>query len=68
MMRLPGGRTIQRWLSQAYVELTFPLAVQNFTVNPMAKRMSGVATAYLRRQVADPLVRDELTPRYAIGC
>jgi cyclohexanone monooxygenase len=28
MMRLPGGKAVQRLLSQAYVELTFPLAAQ----------------------------------------
>src|SRR6185312_8310201 len=50
-MRLPGGKTVQRWLSQAYVELTFPLAAQYFTVNPMAKRMSDAGRAYLRKQV-----------------
>jgi cation diffusion facilitator CzcD-associated flavoprotein CzcO len=68
MMRLPGGKTVQRLLSQAYVELTFPLAAQYFTVNPMAKNMSKVGEAYLRKQVDDPVVRDKLTPRYAVGC
>jgi cyclohexanone monooxygenase len=67
-MRLPGGRTVQRLFSQAYVELTFPLAAQYFTVNPMAKNMSKVGEAYLRKQVKDPDVRDKLTPRYAVGC
>ncbi len=38
LMRLPGGKAVQRLISQAYVELTFPLAAQYFTVNPMAKR------------------------------
>src|SRR6201991_3948987 len=68
IMRLPGGKTVQRMLSQAYVELTFPLAAQYFTLNPMAKNMSKVAEAYLRKQVDDPDVRDKLTPRYAVGC
>jgi cation diffusion facilitator CzcD-associated flavoprotein CzcO len=68
MMRLPLGKTLQRFISQAYVELTFPLAAQYFTVNPMAKRMSSLGTAYLRRQVHDPDTRDKLTPRYAVGC
>jgi cation diffusion facilitator CzcD-associated flavoprotein CzcO len=67
-MRIPGGKSVQRFLSQAYVELTFPLAAQYFTVNPMAKRMSEVGKAYLRKQVEDPEVRDKLTPRYAVGC
>jgi len=68
VMRLPGGKTIQRFLSQAYVELTFPLAAQYFTVNPMAKNMSKVGEAYLRKEVDDPEMRDKLTPRYAVGC
>jgi cyclohexanone monooxygenase len=68
IMRIPGGKAIQRLLSQAYVELTFPLAAQYFTVNPMAKNASKVGEAYLRKQVDDPVVRDKLTPRYAVGC
>ncbi|MGB3353532.1 MAG: NAD(P)/FAD-dependent oxidoreductase [Mycobacterium sp.] len=68
MMRLPIARTLQRLISQAYVEFTFPLAAQYFTVNPFAKRMGAVGRAYLRRQVDDPAVRDNLTPRYAVGC
>jgi cyclohexanone monooxygenase len=68
MMRLPFGKSLQRLISQAYVELTFPLAAQYFTVNPMAKRMGAVGRAYLRKQVDDPVLRDKLTPRYAVGC
>lgn len=68
MMRLPGGHVVQRLLSQAYVELTFTLPAQYFTVNPMAKNMSKVGEAYLRKQVDDPQVRAKLTPRYAVGC
>lgn len=67
-MRIPFGKTVQRLVSQAYVELTFPLAAQYFTLNPMAKRMGAVGKAYLRKQVDDPVVRDKLTPRYAVGC
>ncbi|MGE0217584.1 flavin-containing monooxygenase [Mycolicibacterium sp.] len=68
LMRLPFGMAVQRLLSQAYVELTFPLAAQYFTVNPMAKRMGRIGLAYLRKQVQDPVLRDKLTPRYAVGC
>ena len=67
-MRLPGGKAVQRLLSQAYVELTFPLAAQYFTVNPMAKRAPEFGKAYLRKEVKDPVLRDKLTPRYAVGC
>ncbi len=68
LMRLPGGHVVQRLLSQAYVELTFTLPAQYFTVNPMAKNMSKVGEAYLRKEVDDPEVRGKLTPRYAVGC
>ncbi|MGH3674286.1 MAG: flavin-containing monooxygenase [Mycobacterium sp.] len=67
-MRIPGGKSVQRLMSQAFVELTFPLAAQYFTMNPMARRMDEVGKAYLRREVKDTVVRDKLTPRYAVGC
>jgi cyclohexanone monooxygenase len=67
-MRVPGGRTVQRLLSQAFVEFTFPLAANYFTLNPFARKMAEAGRAYLRSQVDDPVVRDKLTPRYAVGC
>jgi cyclohexanone monooxygenase len=67
-MRIPGGKLAQRLLSQAFVELTFPISAQYFTVFPLARRMGSAGLAYLRQQVHDPLVREKLTPRYAVGC
>lgn len=67
-MRIPGGKALQRLLSQAYVELTFPISAHYFTVIPLAKRMATLGRAYLRRRVRDPVVREQLTPRYAVGC
>ncbi|WP_409426298.1 flavin-containing monooxygenase [Mycobacterium sp. SMC-11] len=67
-MRMPGGKSLQRLVSQAYVEATFPIAAQYFTVFPLAKRMESAGRAYLRRQVHDPNLRKQLTPRYAVGC
>ncbi len=67
-MRIPGGKIAQRLLSQAYVEVTFPLSAQYYTVFPIAKRAEAAARSYLRQQVRDPVVRDKLTPRYAVGC
>ena len=67
-MRLPGAKALQRLISQAYVEVTFPLPAQYFTVYPLARWMAPVGRAYLRRQVRDPAVRKQLTPQYAIGC
>jgi cation diffusion facilitator CzcD-associated flavoprotein CzcO len=68
VMRIPGGKAVQRLLSQAYVEATFPIAAHYFTVFPLAKRMAVLGRQYLRQQVKDPVVRDQLTPRYAVGC
>jgi cation diffusion facilitator CzcD-associated flavoprotein CzcO len=67
-MRIPGGKVVQRLLSQAFVELTFPIAAQYFTVFPLARRMKSAGLSYLRQQVHDPTVREQLTPRYAVGC
>jgi cation diffusion facilitator CzcD-associated flavoprotein CzcO len=67
-MHIPGGKLVQRLISQAFVELTFPIAAQYFTVFPMAKRMESAGLSYLRQQVHDPTVREQLTPRYAVGC
>ncbi|MGI9125393.1 MAG: flavin-containing monooxygenase, partial [Mycobacterium sp.] len=67
-MRLPAGRWAQRLISQAYVELTFPLAANYFTVNPLARNMAAAGKSFLRKQVHDPVVREKLTPRYAVGC
>jgi cyclohexanone monooxygenase len=68
LMRLPMGHAVQRVLSQAYVELTFTLPAQYFTINPIARNMSKFGKSYLGTQVHDPQVRDKLTPRYAVGC
>ena len=67
-MRIPGGKSLQRLASQAYVEATFPIAAQYFSVFPLAKQMEAAGRAYLRRQVHDPDLRKQLTPRYAVGC
>ncbi|OMC07134.1 NAD(P)/FAD-dependent oxidoreductase [Mycobacterium sp. SP-6446] len=67
-MRIPGGKVVQRLITQAFVEVTFPIAVQYFTVFPVAKRMESAGLRYLRQQVHDPAVREQLTPRYAVGC
>ena len=67
-MRIPGGKSLQRLLSQAYVELTFPISAHYFTWNPFADKVADAGKAYLRKQVRDPAVRAKLTPRYAVGC
>jgi cation diffusion facilitator CzcD-associated flavoprotein CzcO len=67
-MRIPSVAAVQRLLSQAFVELSFTIAAQYFTVIPLAKRMGHVGRRYLRQQVDDPDVREQLTPQYAVGC
>jgi cyclohexanone monooxygenase len=67
-MRIPGGKALARVLSQAYVELTFTISAQYYTVFPLARRAEKMGRAHLRRAVHDPEVREKLTPRYAVGC
>jgi cation diffusion facilitator CzcD-associated flavoprotein CzcO len=67
-MRMPGGKSLQRALSQAYVEVTFPLSANYFGVLPLAKGARTMGLSYLRTQVDDPVVRQKLTPDYAVGC
>jgi cation diffusion facilitator CzcD-associated flavoprotein CzcO len=67
-MRIPGGKAVQRLLSQTFVEATFPIAAHYFTVFPLAKRMESAGKRHSRQQVKDPVMRDQLTPRYAVGC
>lgn len=67
-MRLPFGSAAQRLLSQAYVEVTFPLSAQYHSVLPLSGGAERLAKKYLGREVDDPVLRDKLTPRYAVGC
>lgn len=66
--RLPGGQAVQRLLSQSYVELTFPVTAQYASYFPLGRLTERLGRNYLRKQVHDPVVRDKLTPRYAVGC
>lgn len=68
-MRLPGVKSALRAASQAFVEVTFPLAAQYAGKLPMLpKQGAALGKAWLRSQVKDPEVRSKLTPDYAIGC
>ncbi len=67
-MRIPGGKAVQRVLSQAFVEATFPISAHYFKVFPLAKWMAAAGRRYLRQEVEDPAVREQLTPQYAVGC
>ncbi|MBF6334080.1 flavin-containing monooxygenase [Nocardia transvalensis] len=68
LRHLPGGQTVSRLVSQAFVELAFPLSAHYYTQLPLAKLGERSGLAHLRRQVHDPAIRDKLTPRYALGC
>jgi len=57
-----------RGLSQAFVELTFPLAAHYHRPLNLAGRFDGPAREYVREQVNDPELAAKLTPDYAIGC
>jgi cation diffusion facilitator CzcD-associated flavoprotein CzcO len=66
--RLPGARQAARALSQAYVELTFPLAAHYDGVFHLASAGERTGLSHLCKQVRDPEVREKLTPRYGLGC
>ncbi len=67
-MRIPGGKAVQRALSQAFVEATFPISANYFKVFPLAKWTAAAGRRFLRQEVDDPTVREQLTPQYAVGC
>lgn len=68
LRHLPGGTALARLASQAFVELTFPLSAHYYSTLPLAKLGERSGRAHLRKQVRDPVIRDKLTPRYALGC
>jgi len=68
LRRVPGAQQVARFLSQAFVELTFPVSAHYASVVPMAKWGRAVGLKHLRDQVHDPVTRDKLTPRYDLGC
>lgn len=68
-MHIPGVKRLLRAASQAFVELTFPLAAQYASKLPMLPvQATRAGKAWLRSQVEDPELRRKLTPDYAIGC
>lgn len=65
---LPGAQLATRAASQAFVEITFPIAAHFHTVIPFADVMESAAKRYMRREVHDPTTREQLIPRYSLGC
>lgn len=68
LRRLPGAKLVSRLASQALVEVTFPLAAHFHDLLPTAGAGERIGRAHLRRAVKDPVTREKLTPRYALGC
>jgi cation diffusion facilitator CzcD-associated flavoprotein CzcO len=67
-LRVGALRRAARGLSQAYVELTFPLAAHFDGRVPLSKVGERSARQLLRKQVRDPELRRKLTPDYSLGC
>lgn len=68
LARVPGAQAVSRLVSQTYVEATFPLAAHFHSLVPTAKAGEFLGRKALKDQVHDPVVREKLTPQYAVGC
>ena len=55
-------------MSQSLVELTFTLAAHYHRGFPLTAAVERMARNYLAQEVHDPVLRDKLTPHYALGC
>jgi cation diffusion facilitator CzcD-associated flavoprotein CzcO len=65
---IPGVERVARTASQAFVELTFPIAAHFNGIVPVSSLGERQGRDFLRKEVKDPVVRDKLTPRYGLGC
>jgi cation diffusion facilitator CzcD-associated flavoprotein CzcO len=65
---MPGASLLARYASQAFVEATFVLAAHFAGTFPGLRARGEAAAHKLLAEVADPDVRDKLTPRYSLGC
>lgn len=68
LRHFPGVQFATRIGSQAFVELTFPIAAHFHTILPMSTAMEDLAKRYMRNQVDDARTRESLIPKYALGC
>lgn len=69
LQHVPGVQRLTRLISQILVETGFPIPAHLHSVFPAVTRLGeSIGRRFLRSQVHDPLVRDELTPRYTLGC
>jgi cation diffusion facilitator CzcD-associated flavoprotein CzcO len=65
---VPGAKLATRWLSQAFVELTFVLVAHFAGRFPFLPARGEAEAHKLLDTVSDPYVREELTPEYRLGC
>jgi cation diffusion facilitator CzcD-associated flavoprotein CzcO len=68
LRRLPGAKRLSRLVSQAFVEINFPLPAHYNRLLHIANVGERMGKRHLRQAVHDPVVRDKLTPRYSLGC
>ncbi len=68
MRHVPMGDLAGRLASQMFVEATFPLPLHFNGIVHVSEVAGRIGRAYLRREVHDPVVREKLTPKYAVGC
>ena len=68
LQRIPGAKRLSRLISQAFVEVNFPLPAHFNRLLHIANAGERIGLRHLRRAVHDPVVRDQLTPRYSLGC
>ncbi len=65
---VPGAMLAARWLSQAFVELTFVLVAHYAAKFPFLPARGEADARKLLGTVEDPKVREQLTPHYRLGC
>jgi cation diffusion facilitator CzcD-associated flavoprotein CzcO len=69
LKRVPLAQQPARLLSHAFVETTFVLAAHFHGSFPLLVRSGERAgRRQLAKQVHDPVVREQLTPKYGLGC
>ena len=68
LRRVPGAKRVSRLVSQAFVEVNFPLPAHYNRLLRIADAGERVGLRHLRRSVHDPVVREKLTPKYSLGC
>jgi cation diffusion facilitator CzcD-associated flavoprotein CzcO len=67
--RVPESQRLSRWITTAGTEVIMVLGVVHHRRLPfLTKATEAICLAHLRRQVADPVLREKLTPKYPFGC